>query len=239
MPAPTQLALSLPLAPHYGRDAFVTGPSNVVAARMVDSWPDWPARVMVLSGPPGSGKTHLVHAWAERSGADIFAAEALRGGGQLDAARATLALEDFDPADVPEPELFHLVNSVLERQGSLLLTAREPVEAWRVALPDLQSRLRLAAPARLGPPDDDLLRRVLVKLFADRQLLVDKPLLDYLLVRMERSLSATVALVDALDREALAEGRRITRAVAAQVLAGEGDVAAGLADVAEDFADPK
>ena len=90
----------------------------------------------------------------------------------------------------------------------------------------------MATPAALGAPDDELLRKVLVKLFADRQLVVDKPVIDYLISRMERSLSAAVALVEALDREALAAGRGITRPMAAGVLAGT-----GRSD--EEFAEPQ
>jgi chromosomal replication initiation ATPase DnaA len=88
-----------------------------------------------------------------------------------------------------------------------------------VTLADLASRLRAARPVELGEPDDDLLRRVLVKLFADRQLAVDSAVVDYIVVRMERSLQAANALVDDLDREALAAGGAITRRLAAGALA--------------------
>ena len=120
---------------------------------------------------------------------------------------------------MPEAALFHLFNDVREHGGSLLITSRDRTEDWRVDLQDLRSRLRLATPVALGAPEDGLLRQVLVKLFADRQLLVDKPVIDYLVARMERSLSAAVRLVDALDRAALSAGRRITRPMAAGILA--------------------
>jgi chromosomal replication initiation ATPase DnaA len=220
--SPSQLPLPLPHAPQYGRDSFLPAPSNAAALHLVDRWPDWPAPVVVLSGPPGSGKTHLAHIWAERSGAAIHASE------WLDAANRPplrlgggLVVEDLSMADVPQEQLFHLINSAREAGASLLLTSRAPATDWRIALPDLRSRLRMAAPVALAPPDDDLLRKVMVKLFADRQLTIDKPVLDYLLVRMERSLSAAAVLVEALDREALASARRITRPLAARILAGD------------------
>ena len=80
---------------------------------------------------------------------------------------------------MPEAPLFHLINRVCELGGSLLLTSRERGDDWRIGLPDLRSRIRLAVPAALGAPDDELLRKVLVKLFADRQLVVDKSLIDF------------------------------------------------------------
>ena len=222
MTGASQLPLALSHAPSYRRDDFMTGPSNSAALRLIESWPDWPAPVVLLTGPAGGGKTHLAHIWAARANAEIIRAAALaaeqamprvaRGGG--------LAVEDVPSDAVPEAVLFHLINSIRELGGSLLLTSRSPAENWQVGLPDLRSRLRLAAPVALGAPEDDLLRQVLVKLFSDRQLVVDKPVIDYLISRMERSLSAAIALVEALDEEALAAGRRITRSMAAGVLAG-------------------
>jgi chromosomal replication initiation ATPase DnaA len=214
-----QLPLALAHAPQYGRDSFVEAASNEAALRLVERWPHWPAPVVVLSGPQGSGKSHLAHIWAERAGARIVAATALAA--EASSALTTgrpLAVEDVVPEGVPEHALFHLINSAKEAASGLLITSRLPAGDWRVALPDLRSRLRMAAPAALLGPDDDLLRKVLVKLFADRQLFVDKPLIDYLVVRMERSLGTAAAIVAAIDRDALASGRRPTRAMAAHIL---------------------
>ena len=218
-----QLPLALPHAPSYGRDDFMPGPSNEAALRLIESWPAWPSPVVLLAGPSGSGKTHLVNIWAAMADAQIMDA------GRLASlihptvvAGGAIAIEDVEPDATPETPLFHLINSVREVGGSLLITSRAPAEHWRIDLPDLRSRLRMATPAALGAPDDELLRKVLVKLFADRQLLVDNPLIDYLISRMERSLSAAVALVEMLDREALAAGQRITRPMASAVLSGVG-----------------
>jgi chromosomal replication initiation ATPase DnaA len=216
---PQQLPLALAHAPHYGRDAFVEGESNRAALRLVDSWPGWPSPVVLLTGPAGSGRTHLAHIWAERADARIVEGAGLSVGTVPDLKPGgAMAVEDVDAAAIPEAALFHLINRAKELDAWLLLTAGGPPEEWRVELPDLRSRLRLATPAALGAPDDDLLRQVLVKLFADRQLIVDKPLLDYLIVRMERSLSFAGLLVPALDDAALAAGRPVSRAVAGTVL---------------------
>ena len=216
-----QLPLALPHVPSYGRDDFVAGASNEVALKLIESWPGWPSPAVLLAGPAGSGKTHLVNIWASTADAWI-----MRAGALADLVHPTvfagkaIAIEDVSPNAVPEAALFHLINSVREVGGSLLITSPAPADEWRVSLPDLRSRLRLATPAALGAPDDELLRKVLVKLFADRQLVVDKALIDYMISRMERSLSTAAELVETLDREALAAGRRITRPMAAAVLAG-------------------
>ncbi len=214
-----QLPLALRHEPDFSRDSFMGGPSNSAALALVEAWPNWPAAVVILSGPGGSGKTHLAHIWAERSGAEFLDPARLAAGSTLAGLpRRGVILEDIDPDNVPEQALFHLINSAKEAGIDLLITSARPAQEWQIALPDLRSRLRLATPAALMHPDEDLLRRALVKLFADRQLVIDKPVLDYLLARMERSLAAAVEVVSAVDREALASGRPITRRLAAAVL---------------------
>jgi len=221
MRVPTQIPLTLPHAPQYGRDEFIVGDSNAAALRLLESWPDGSSPLAVLSGPPGAGKTHLVHIWAGRTGAGILAADDLAPNLSGPAPAAVLAVEDFRPGSIPDGPLFHLINGVVEQGGALLLTSRHPAEDWRAELPDLRSRLRMATPVTIGAPDEELLRKALVKLFADRQLVVEKTVIDYLLLRMERSLASAVALVEALDREALAAGRAITRPMASRILAEE------------------
>ncbi len=99
-----------------------------------------------------------------------------------------------------------------------MLTADAPPRDWGLALPDLLSRLQATPVARLDPPDEGLLSAVLIKLFADRQLAVAPNLIPYLVSRMPRSIGSARALVAALDAAALAEGRAVTRALAAGVL---------------------
>lgn len=216
---PAQLPLALSHPPQYGRDSFLAAPSNQAALSLVERWPEWPAPVVVLSGPPGSGKTHLAHIWAERAGAGLINASEIEAeAARILAGRSGIAVDDMPAEHVAEQGLFHLINAAAECGAALLLISRAPASAWSVGLPDLRSRLRLAAEIALQPADDELLRQVLVKLFADRQLMVEKTVLDYLLLRCERSLAAASRLVEALDREALAAGRRITRPMCARVL---------------------
>ncbi|WP_237154645.1 HdaA/DnaA family protein [Oryzibacter oryziterrae] len=216
---PKQLPLTMPHEPQYGRADFLVGEANRDATAFIDAWPDWPASVVLLIGPQGSGKTHLVNIWAAKSGAQIIDAHDLAGSDPMAlVSRGAVAVEDADDPALDEQGLFHLLNAARGRGASVLITAHAIPKDWGLSLPDLISRLRAAQPAFLGPPDDELLMQVMVKLLADRQLEVDPGVLDYLLLRMERSFAAACTLVDALDRESLARGRKITRAIAAEVL---------------------
>jgi chromosomal replication initiation ATPase DnaA len=219
-PAARQLPLSLPHRAAMTRADFLVGAANARAIELIDGWPEWPAPVVLLAGPVGSGKTHLVEIWREASGATVVEAAHLEDDKVVDlVAEGAVAVEDLHGGPFDEPALFHLLNLAGERGAPVLLTSRVWASALPVALADLASRLRAARPVELGEPDDDLLRRVMVKLFADRQLAVDSTVVDYIVVRMDRSLQAVNALVEDLDREALAAGGGVTRRLAAEALA--------------------
>jgi len=218
MSAPRQLALALPHAESFAREDFLAGAPNEAALAMIERWPDWPDRVLALVGPEGAGKSHLAAIWAEIAGARRVSARAL-GETDLMAALATgaLVIEDAS-AQLDERALFHLLNLIREEEAYLLITARAAPARWGAALPDLASRLRAVPTVALSAPDDALLRAVLVKLFADRQLGVDSSLVSYLVTRIERSFAAARAAVEALDREALRMQRPVTRALAAELM---------------------
>ena len=218
MNAPRQLALALPHAESFAREDFLEGAPNSAALCLIERWPDWPDRALALIGPEGAGKSHLAAIWAELAGARRVSARVL-GETNLPGALATgaLVIEDA-PARLDERALFHLLNLIREEEAFLLITAQAAPARWDVALPDLASRLRAVPTVALSAPDDALLRAVLVKLFADRQLAVDGALVSYLATRIERSFAAARAAVEHLDREALRMQRPVTRALAAELL---------------------
>ena len=218
MTMPRQLALALPHAENFAREDFLVGSAERSRARLIERWPDWPDRALALVGPEGAGKSHLAAIWADIAGARRVSARVL-GETNLPGALATgaLVIEDAN-SDLDERALFHLLNLMRQQEAFVLMTARTPPAMWRVELADLASRLRAIPAVQLRPPDDALLRAVMVKLFADRQLAVDEALIAYLSTRIERSFAAARAAVEDLDREALRQKRPVTRALAAELL---------------------
>jgi chromosomal replication initiation ATPase DnaA len=132
-------------------------------------------------------------------------------------ATGALVLEDLKPNALDEAALFHLLNLVREERGYLLITARLAPAALVVGTIDLASRLRAIPVAALAAPDDALLRSLIVKLAADRQLSVDQPVVNFLANRIERSVVAARAAVARLDEEAMRQHRPVTRALAAEL----------------------
>lgn len=212
-----QLILDLARAPSFAPDDFLVAPSNADAHELIVRWPDWPNRTLLLVGPPGSGKSHLAAIWRARSGARSLDATQTCVASLRDAP-ILACLEDADRAAIEEASVFHLLNAVVETSGSLLVTARRPPDLWGLQTRDLLSRLRLAPCVRLGQPDPGLVKAVIVKLFADRQILISEDVVAYAALHCDQSLAAVAAFVSAVDEEALAAGRRITRPLAARTL---------------------
>lgn len=222
-----QLTFELPLREARGRGDFFVSASNADALAVVDAWPDWPGGKLVVTGPPGAGKSHLAQLWADRAEAVVLAAETLAGTDSATLAGRNVALEDADrlagdPA--AEAAAFHLHNLVLAEGGALLVTAAAAPSRWGLGLPDLASRMQGTPLVAIEPPDEALLAAVLVKLFADRQIEPPDTLISYLVARIERSFAAAREIVAQLDATALAEGRPIGRDLARQVLEAQGDL---------------
>jgi chromosomal replication initiation ATPase DnaA len=218
-----QLALDLPHVESFARDDFLVGPSNRAALATIERWPDWPAPVLALVGPEGSGKSHLAAIWAEEAGARFLSGAALQQANPPAAlATGALVLED-SAAGVDERALFHLLNLAREEAAFILLTSSSSPTSWSTSLPDLTSRLRSLPVIRLSPPDDQLLRAVLVKLFSDRQLIVDESLIEFLVTRIDRSFGAAKAAVARIDQEALRLRRPVNRTLAAELFRGPPD----------------
>ncbi len=204
-------------------DDFLVTASNQEAVGWISRWPNWHAHGLVLTGLSGSGKTHAMALWLSRSGgrkldrAELVSTSA----SELCAAGAVFAYDDVDNLaqdTKAEEALFHLYNRVKELGGHLVLTLSKSVTQAGFALPDLRSRLLTLPVAHLDAPDDTLLEGLIVKQFRDRQITLDVGVVSYLAARASRDAASLRALVDRLDQVSLAQGRRITVALARSIL---------------------
>jgi chromosomal replication initiation ATPase DnaA len=226
---PRQIALEFNRDPALSRADLVVSSANSDAVALIDAWPSWPANVVVIAGPIGSGKTHLASIWREE--ADANAADRRKlGPAVLDMlAERPLLIDDADAGGLDENGLFHAINAAREAGTHILLTARRFPLGWGVALPDLRSRLGAASTVEIREPDDLLLAGVITKLFADRQVEIDPQVVQFLVKRIERSLATAIDVVERLDRAALENKSRITRQLASAVLgssdSGQGTLA--------------
>jgi chromosomal replication initiation ATPase DnaA len=210
------MILPFPPSRHFTAADFLEAPCNAAALKWLVRPQDWPGRRLALWGEPGNGKTHLLHVWAEGSGAALWRGPMLRGLPELPLCGG-IALDEADRVE-DEAALLHLMNVTCEMGMPMLLAGRAPPSRWETHLPDLASRLRAITAVALGPPDDELLRALLARLLRERQLVVSETVHEWLLRRLPRTPGALRAAVARLDDAALASGSAITRALAASAL---------------------
>lgn len=211
-----QLIFDWPVGVSLGPEDFFVAPSNAEAFGLLRDPARWPKGKLALIGPAGGGKSHLASVFARQSGARTLTAAEITGATLMDSA---VVVEDVDrlPRAAEEP-LFHLHNHLAAAGLPLLLTARAAPARWDIALPDLASRMQATTTARIGAPDDALVQALVMKHFADRQMMPSADVIAYLATRIERSHAAAARIVAEIDTAALAGRRRITIALCRDVL---------------------
>lgn len=218
MTAIRQLALPFVHTPRLTEADFLPSAASRPALAWLARGGDWPGQRLALWGGPGSGKTHLLQIWATRAGASVISGPTLRHAlPGNEAPLGPLAIDDADLAP-SETSLLHALNVAQEARYPVLLASRTPPARWPTVLPDLASRLRATIAVPLGSADDAFLRTLLARLLSDRQLMVAGPVQEWLLAVLPREPAALREAAARLDRAALAAGRSVTRALAAQTL---------------------
>lgn len=202
--------MTQPPLPLLYRDAlsqadFILTAANEAAVAQLALWPDWPTGLLVLIGPPGAGKSHLVRAMA----AHLAAADP--EGAQLD------ICDPLEEARTTEA-LFHRMNAAQAPGHFLLMTARSDPAGWPDLVPDIRSRLATATRCLLADPDDEMMHKLLAKRLKDRGLAVAPAVIDYVARRIDRSYPAVHAAVHALDDGALGRRRDLTVPLARELL---------------------
>jgi chromosomal replication initiation ATPase DnaA len=213
----SQLVFDLPQRQSWDEADFFVTSRNEHALRLVTAWPDWHAPAAVVFGPPQSGKTYLANIWRNRANGHFIEPSHLAQHVWA-APFPPLIVEDADSSSFCETALFHHLNLAREHGSSILLTAQTPPGQWELSLPDLRSRIRSYPAAEIHPPDEEHLAALLLKHFSDRQIEIAPDVISYLVARIERSMAAAQTVAERLDKLALAEHCKVTRAFAAKVL---------------------
>jgi chromosomal replication initiation ATPase DnaA len=216
-----QLSFSLPKKEILDQDNYFVSQANQSAVSLIEDWINWPSRKLILVGSEGSGKTHLGHLWASKVGATIINAKTLMDEQINILSKTPVLVENINEVQRNQPVeivLFHLHNLLYSEGHSLLMTSQILPGRLDFFLKDLQSRVEASAIARLHPVDDVLLRAILIKMFADRQIYFSDKLLAYVLPRVERSYTAVKLFVEEVDSKAMAESRVIGKRLVRDIL---------------------
>lgn len=216
-----QLSFDWPTGVALGPDDFFVSDTNASAFTMLCTPELWPEQKLALIGPTGSGKSHLARIFLAQTDGQMLQAADMTPDFRPDT--KSVIVEDMEHLPTGSEEaMFHLHNHLRNTGGTLLLTAAVPPSRWPIALPDLASRMSATNITQIGNPDDAMLQALIMKLFADRQIAPKPALVQYLTLRIERSFAAAADIVAQLDQAALAQGRKINKSLARELLDNKG-----------------
>lgn len=199
----SQIALPFDWPPDPRDDEFLVSDSNARAVQLLERWSTWPVMAVVLTGPRKSGRSLLARIFAAKSGGEIID----------DAERQS------------ETAIFHAWNRAQESRHPLVIVADAGPPEWVIKLPDLRSRLTASPIARIGPPDEALMQALFERQFLRRGLDARPDLIQWLILRVERSHVALLRTVDVLDQAVLARHKRLSIPLARATLAEAGLIA--------------
>lgn len=218
-----QFALNLTNEPSFAVDDYIIFPSNQGIVNQLGESMITASPLSILFGAQQSGKTHLAHLWQQQHAARFLPDPYLKVEEENVPELANIInqspiiIDDIDQKPVCEKTIFHIINLAIQAKQPLLFTSRKPLMLWDVELPDLLSRLKAAKHIEILPPDDMLMEAILVKTFADKQIIVPDNVIAYILLRIDRSIEAVINLVSEVDRYALQQKKPVTRGMVAKI----------------------
>jgi len=215
-----QLLFDLKKKKIYEKDDFLVSDSNKEAYKLINRWPNWSSRKIIIFGDSGTGKTHLSRIWQKKTSAIILNLNKFKKirFDNFFFKKKSFIIENisnfFDKINKNEKEhlekhLLHFYNLIEEKKGYLILTASNSPKFWGISLPDLKSRILSSINVKIKKPDDELLSSVLIKLFLDKQILIDKKIIKFIVYRSERSLTNLQKIVNRIDKQSLITKKKI------------------------------
>ena len=215
-----QLLFDLKKKKIYEKDDFLVSDSNKEAYKLINRWPNWSSRKIIIFGDSGTGKTHLSRIWQKKTSAIILNLNKFKKirFDNFFLKKNIFIIENissfFDKIkkkdkDNLEKNLLHFYNLIEEKKGYLILTALNSPKFWKINLPDLKSRILSSIIVKINKPNDELLSSVLVKLFLDKQILIDKKIIKFIVYRSERSFTNLQNIVNKIDKQSLITKKKI------------------------------
>ena len=204
-----QLLLKFDLKQNYKNEDFYVNKSNFFAFSLIDKWPRWEKNILNIHGDKFCGKTHLSNIFKKKNKAfkvqaKQFNQENLREFKVFE----NLILDDFDE-NIDEKLMYTLFNVAEQDNKFILINSLIPINELNFKLKDLASRAKNCIFAKIENPDDELMFAILLKNFSDRQITVDKKLIDFIIKHIDRSYGKIYEFVYKLDEISLKKKKSI------------------------------
>jgi len=213
-----QLILNFDYDQNFKDQDFYVSKSNEFAFKLLNSWPKWEKNFVNLIGEKFSGKTHLINIFLEKfKGIKIEANEINNEFLKNIKTFENIIIENFDDK-IDENILFTLLNIIDQDNKYLILTSKNPIVDYSFNLNDLNSRSKNFLLCNIEKPGDDLMFALILKNLSDRQISIDKKLVDFIVKRIDRSYSKIFDFIYKVDELSLKKKKPIDFKIIKEVL---------------------
>ncbi len=213
-----QKLLDFGIAESFDENDFYVSKSNYFAKNIVETWPKWGEKIVNLTGEEYSGKTHLSNIFKKKSDALYLYSKNIDDKILKKIKLSNnIIIEDLDES-FDEKLLYSLINLVEQDNKYLLITSKKPINAMKFVLPDLLSRLKNCIIAKIEQPDDELIYAIILKSFSDRQIKLDKKIIDYIIKRIARSYSKMHEFIYKIDELSLKKKKSINFKIIKEII---------------------
>ena len=213
-----QLLINFNLKKDYGKQDFYVSSSNKYAFNIINGWPKWLKRTVNLYGEQYSGKSHLSKIFETKT--TCLNIESINFTNEIllkFKTKQALIIENFN-FNIPEKLLYSLINIVEQENKYLLITSLKPINKFDFKLKDLNSRINNCLFVEIGAPDDELIYALIVKNFSDRQINIDKKIIEYIIKRINRSYKDIFLFIYKVDQLSLQKGKPINLSIIKKIL---------------------
>jgi chromosomal replication initiation ATPase DnaA len=204
-----QLLLDFDYEQNFRDDDFYVGKSNFYPFKLINNWPKWEKNFLNISGEKFSGKTHLTSIFLKKfNGIRIESSLLTDENLKIIKPYQNVVLEDLD-LQVNEKLMYSLFNIIDQDNKFLIITSLKPLAEINFRLEDLKSRTKNCLLAKIENPDDELMFALILKNLSDRQITLDKKLIDFIIKRVERSYGKIFEFIYKIDKISLKKKKSI------------------------------
>ena len=213
-----QLLLDFEYKQNFRDDDFYVGKSNFHPFELINNWPKWEKNFLNISGEKFSGKTHLTNIFLKKFNG-IRIESNLLNDENLKTIKPyqNVVLENLD-LNINESLIYTLFNIIDQDNKFLIITSLEPIAEMDFKLEDLKSRTKHCLLAKIENPDDELMFALILKNLSDRQITLDKKLIDFIIKRIERSYGKIFEFIYKIDEISLKKKKPIDFKIINEVL---------------------
>ena len=213
-----QLLLKFKYKQNFNNNDFYVSESNYFAYKLIEKWPKWEKNILNIYGEKFSGKTHLANIFLNKNkGIKINENEINNDIFKKLKLYENIIIDNFN-YKCDEKLMYSIFNLVDQDNKYLIINSVMPINEFNFNLEDLKSRSKNCLFAKIDSPDDDLIFAIILKSFSDRQIQIDKKLIDFIIKRIDRSYGKIADFIYKVDELSLKKKKAININIIKEIL---------------------